>query len=652
MKKLFFAAALFFFSTIAYGGVTDSLMQLLNKAKTDTAKISLLFQIEAEYMKRDADSGMFYLQQCKKLMDKTKDTANNYRYTLELVLYYHTKGEYETAFHYNLKLIDIAKKKANKQEEARAYRAIFNIYHNLKKYDLAIKYGLYAANLSEEIGDTLSLSINYGNLCWLFEDINQYQKAIYYGEKGIAAGRKYNDVRGLLISLNNTALVYGDINNQKKAIELFKEQLAIARRENIPRSIHKALSNLCLMNVQLGNKEEVLRYAKEYSEYIKESKVYLNKKDLCFKYIINANSFMFENKFQAAEVQVKKGIEIAEADSVMAALQQLYELAANIKFAQHDFRTGAYYLSKWDSIDQLQFDEQLASLSMDLEAKYQTQKKENEILKQQQQLRKRNLWIVLLCGAIILLVLFFFFVFRYFKQRNILLEKEKIIQQQHISKLEKEKQLQATEAILKGQEEERSRIAKDLHDGLGGLLSGVKYSLNDMKENVILSAENAVSFARSIDMLDSGIQELRRIAHNMMPENLVKFGLDTALNDYCNSISKTNVIAIQYSSLQMDTYHADINVSVTVYRIVQELVNNIIKHAKATQAIVQLTKDDNLLHITVEDNGIGFDINKLGTFKSAGWTNIQNRINYLGGKLEVDSNPANGTSVTIEIALS
>ncbi|HRB69524.1 MAG TPA: sensor histidine kinase, partial [Chitinophagales bacterium] len=241
---------------------------------------------------------------------------------------------------------------------------------------------------------------------------------------------------------------------------------------------------------------------------------------------------------------------------------------------------------------------------------------------------------------------------RYIKQKNKILEKEKIIHQKKIIELEKEKQLQATEAILKGQENERSRIAKDLHDGLGGLLSSVKYSLNDMKENVILSADNAASFTRSIDMLDSGIQELRRIAHNMMPESLVKFGLDAALNDYCNAITKTNVLHIQYSSLQMETYSSDINVSITIYRIIQELINNTIKHAKASEVIVQLSKDENFLHITVEDNGIGFNSGDLNNFKGAGWTNIQNRINYLKGRLDLDSNINEGTSVNIEIPLA
>ncbi len=652
MKKGYIVLVLSMCSFAAFGGTTDSLLRLLSAAKTDTAKISLLFQIEEEYVKRNADSAMYYLKQCRVLMDKTNDTTNEFQYYLECVLIYHTKADYTTALHYCNKTIDVAKKNGNKQQEARAYRALFNIYHNLRQFDLAIKYSIYSTHLSESIGDTLNIAINYGNLCWLYIDISQYQKAIYYGLKGIEAGKKYNDVRGLLISLNNTALAYWDINNCQKAIDLFKEQLILAQKENIPRSVHKALSNLCLLYAQLGDKDNVLKYAKLYNDYVTNNNIALNRRDQSFKYLINANVELYENNLQETERLAKEGIKIAEEDSITQALLPLYQLAANVKYAQHDYQMGSYYLSKWDSVDQSQMEEELSVLSMDLEAKYQSQKKENEILKQQQQLHQRNIWIGFLIGSVVLLSILSFLVYRYFKQRNFLLEKEKIIQQQRISELEKEKQLQATEAILKGQEEERSRIAKDLHDGLGGLLSGVKYSLNNMKENVILSAENATSFTRSIDMLDSGIQELRRIAHNMMPENLVKFGLDNALKDYCHTISTTNVVPINYSSFQMQDYHADMNVSITIYRIIQELINNTIKHANASEMIVQLSKEEGRLHITVEDNGKGFDVSNIHHFKGAGWANIQNRVNYLKGKIDIDSNAQNGTSINIEIPLA
>ena len=147
----------------------------------------------------------------------------------------------------------------------------------------------------------------------------------------------------------------------------------------------------------------------------------------------------------------------------------------------NDIPGGEYYSYKVDSLNQKAFSDELAMYSMDLEAKYETQKKENEILQQQQQLKKRKNWNIILISSIFILAALSFLLYRYLKQQNSLLEKEKIIQEQQIKRLEKEKQLEATEAILNGQEEERSRIAKDLHDGLGGLLSSVKYSLSNMK---------------------------------------------------------------------------------------------------------------------------------------------------------------------------
>ena len=127
------------------------------------------------------------------------------------------------------------------------------------------------------------------------------------------------------------------------------------------------------------------------------------------------------------------------------------------------------------------------------------------------------------------------------------------LQQQRITELETEKQLTATEAVLKGEEQERTRLAKDLHDGLGGMMSGIKYSLQTMKGNLIMTPENQQAFERSMDMLDSSINEMRRVAHNMMPEALVKFGLDTALKDLCNDINQSGALQVNYQSIGIGT---------------------------------------------------------------------------------------------------
>jgi signal transduction histidine kinase len=221
--------------------------------------------------------------------------------------------------------------------------------------------------------------------------------------------------------------------------------------------------------------------------------------------------------------------------------------------------------------------------------------------------------------------------------------------------------------VLKGEEQERTRLAKDLHDGLGGMLSGIKYSFNTMKGNLVMTPENAQAFERSMDMLDSSIKEMRRVAHNMMPEALVKFGLDTALKDFCNDIDKTGALHVSYQSLGLENIKLEQTTAITIYRIVQELINNTMKHASAKNAIVQLTKTDHTLSITVEDDGKGFDATKLDlnknktgddpagdwrTGRGMGWSNIQHRVEFLKGSLDIKSGTAEGTSVHIELNLS
>ena len=168
-----------------------------------------------------------------------------------------------------------------------------------------------------------------------------------------------------------------------------------------------------------------------------------------------------------------------------------------------------------------------------------------------------------------------------------------------------------------------------------------------MKDNLVATPDNMAVFERSLDMIDTSIQELRRVAHNMMPEILTKFGLDEAVKEYCNTINTTKLLAVKYQSLGMEAL-PDRSAEIIIYRIIQELLNNIMKHASATEAFVQIIRDDHRLNIVVEDNGKGFDTALLENNKGAGWTNIRSRVDYLKGKLDINSETNKGTVVTIE----
>jgi two-component system NarL family sensor kinase len=171
-----------------------------------------------------------------------------------------------------------------------------------------------------------------------------------------------------------------------------------------------------------------------------------------------------------------------------------------------------------------------------------------------------------------------------------------------------------------------------------------------MKSNMIISQEQAKVFEQTLDMIDSSIQELRKLAHNLMPETLVKFGLDETLKDYCNSIDNAGVLNVKYQSFGMNE-RFDNNTEIIIYRIIQELLSNTVKHAKASEALVQLVNENNRLIVTVKDNGEGFDRAILSKTKGSGLSIMHDQVEYLNGKIEIQSEPGKGTSVNIEVNL-
>ena len=166
-----------------------------------------------------------------------------------------------------------------------------------------------------------------------------------------------------------------------------------------------------------------------------------------------------------------------------------------------------------------------------------------------------------------------------------------------------------------------------------------------------MTEENRQQFERSLDMLDTSIHEMRRVAHNMMPEVLLKFGLDTALKDFCNDINRIEILKITYQSIGLKQVVIPQTTAITIYRIVQELINNALKHAGAAHAIVQVSYEQGRLSLTVEDDGKGFEQSVLQRSGGMGWENIKNRVEFLKGKLDVQSAENKGTSIHIEMSV-
>ncbi|MBK6273909.1 MAG: hypothetical protein IPF58_04055 [Saprospirales bacterium] len=219
------------------------------------------------------------------------------------------------------------------------------------------------------------MSIRYANLSRLYSDLRQYDKAIYYGKKGITAGEKYKNTKGLLLSLNNTGMSYSQLYQIDKAISIHEKQYSIAKQNDKTTSIISSLVNLIMNEYQNGKTKEINQHITELNKTIS---IYNNPSDktiAVYQKITSALFYLINYDYQKCEEQIINGISIADLDGNADGIMTLYEIYSKLKYAQHDFVKGEYLFYKYDSIKENVFSKELSEFSLDLETKYETQKK-------------------------------------------------------------------------------------------------------------------------------------------------------------------------------------------------------------------------------------------------------------------------------------
>jgi PAS domain S-box-containing protein len=230
------------------------------------------------------------------------------------------------------------------------------------------------------------------------------------------------------------------------------------------------------------------------------------------------------------------------------------------------------------------------------------------------------------------------------KLEKTLREKEHLL-----AEVERQKNI-VLRSFIQGQEDERHRIAQDLHDGVGHLLSIVKIGLSSFQENVqALAPERLDDFQHFLRIYDQAVQEVRAVSHQLMPATLRKMGLKAALQDLATMLTLSGKIRVDVSLEALDTLttQLDNELETSVFRIVQELANNTVKYAQARTVSIQIINHSSSLLCIYEDDGIGFDVHNVP--RGLGLNNIYNRVLLLGGTAEFDSALGNGMVATIEI---
>jgi len=641
LALLFFVVS-YFYSSAQGDRVIDSMLQVLKTTKEDTNKVILLLNIGEQYERVAPETSKQYYHQSLQLSQKIGYKPGEIKFASYYTAVLNMQGRFDSSLLLNKKALVLAKQMKEELSIAKTTINTANSFHMISKEDSAIYYYMQALPILDKLGNKRMLGIAYSNLQNIYTELTQYQKAIEYGKKGLEIfDNEVEDPLNQSYCLTNLGIVYSSLKRLDSAEIYFTEALQISRHISDQYAESAILLDLGDIHYKLGRLEEARKTFDKAYLIAKEMDL-AETQAIALKGIAMYN--LEKKNFPLARMYADSALIIALKNDSRKQTLKLYNLLADISYASQDFRAAHQFEEKEDALRDSINADNLLELSTEFETKYETEKKEIKILLQQNQLKQKSTFIYFLSAGVIAMLIISLLIYRNYRNRQKL-------QQAKIEELETEKQLTATEAVLKGEEQERTRLAKDLHDGLGGMLSGIKFSLSNMKENLIMTPGNAQAFERSMDMLDSSIKEMRRVAHSMMPEVLMKYGLDTAVKEYCNEIGRSGVLRINYQSVGMTGVNPEQITAVTVYRIVQELVNNSIKHAAAKNVLVQLhfSPKEKQLAITVEDDGKGFDTTLLKQSTGIGWSNIQNRVEFLKGKLDVNSSIGKGTSVLIEI---
>jgi len=570
--------------------------------------------------------------------------ANGYR--LQGNYFADIKGDYEQAFKIYHKA-DSIYRKYDKKEFKEGVGAIFHCYGTIAQrkgnYFDAIQNYSKALFILDSIGNRTILPKTLNNISILYAFLKDYAKAEQYARECLSISEENKD--DYLISVCSVGLADALISQGKfdDAPQYLTKAREIASKRNDLYILE--LSYLNFGNYYYLYKKDFKQAISDYLQALKYAESLGSEWEQMRIQTNLSEIYSLDKQFANAQKLAEKILEPARRMKATDIEQRALGILARVQAHFKNFDEAYKYLNLSYQLKDTVFNENNLRQINYLESLYQTEKKEKEIYALQNQqkenellLKRRNLLILTLVGAmgLVFLITALFYI-RYRDKR--------IIQDQRINKLEQEKQLVATKALLEGETTERARLSKDLHDGLGGLLSVTKHKIANMKGSLTIPDDQVENFNSALEMLDNSIKELRRVAHNLMPESLMRYGLNSAISDFCNSIDKAS-----YHFYGVEK-RLDEKLEVAAFRIVNELVNNALKHANASNINIQLVQEPERISITVYDDGCGFDSKSIDYSKPGGLKNIESRVITFNGRLDILSTPGKGTEISAEFKL-
>ncbi len=593
--------------TFAYGqAIVKADLSKTNKTRfKDSLSIRNLIDSVSAHHEENPENAIYLLNLAKQQSIEEKDTTTLIKALTGIGRVYSDRGENPTALSFYQTALFLAEKKGDQLSVAFIEKNVGILYISWKNLDKALQHYEIAQQIALKLGNNKLIADCYNNKGTVYEQQEQYPKALYAYGKALSFYQKNKSLPNIAMSYSNMAIVHKQQKQYQRAIDYNFKALDIMQEMGEKWMQAATLNNIGSVYYSMKNYESTLIYCEK--------------------------SLQIARSIRAKEIEVAAYETLADA----AAALKRYNLAYNYMLAFHKVNEDFINTEKTQ-----QFSE--------LEVKYKTEKKEQEIeilhkenIIQKLSITGRNRTI----GIIIALFIFCGLFAALFYNRN-QIKQNALIQEQNLVQRER-----LTKAIIDAEEKERQRIASDLHDGVGQLFTAVKLNLSGLLGRIIIQRDEDRFLAeKTMALVDESCKEVRVISHQMMPNMLLRSGIASDVKSFIEKIDSESLkVTVETNGFKNKL---ESNVETVLYRVIQETVNNVIKHAKATTLHIKLNRTEDGIKATITDNGVGFNTELKNDFDGIGLKNIDARINYLKGEVKYQSSLGNGTVVDIWVPLA
>ncbi|PKP21909.1 MAG: hypothetical protein CVU05_05820 [Bacteroidetes bacterium HGW-Bacteroidetes-21] len=625
--------------------LVDSLNNEIKKAKHDTVKIRLLNELAAHYVftktpearkpatealtlaekqkdfkgQMDAlirlgimyyriseyDSSLIIYKKGLAIAESQKDTTRILKYKGNLALSLSSMGKYKESLEVYYKIMDL-QKKFNPATVCKNLLDMANIYYQLDDYQNAYKFALEAKELAEKYDDQKTLANAYGSLGVFLKELGKYDEALLCYQKSYQMKKNQGDLQGQMNSLINIAAIFEYKKEYNTAINILDTVIILGKETGAVKQLANAYTNMGILYTDLE------QYNKANASFLQAFNLY----------------------------------------TTIGMLKESQELANKLGYNYsrlNDFKNASLFFEKTillkDSLYQINMTEAIAEMRTKFETEKKEQEnislaKENELksikLETEKQTRRSQQWLFV--AGIIFIVLLFLMIFSRYRLKKKSETDKKVAHQKNLG----------LKAVIEAEEKERIRIAKDLHDGIGQLLSTARVNMAALEGDI--NTEDEALLNNALNVIDESIKEVRSISHNMMPVALVEFGLVKAVDVLVMRVSEANIFKIYFLHSGLEE-RIEQSVEISIYRIIQEVLNNMIKHSKAANVVIDLQKTGDKILLKIQDDGKGFNTTEIDRSQGIGWKNIYSRLYLINGKMDIRSNPGQGTVININCSI-